>query len=162
MFIVIVFLAITAGGITLLINRMTSPGASETEPRQKIDATVAGFDLVSGVGDHVLIHLKPTFTVNLSGVGGRYVMRVQIRLEISDRSTVDFLNENPAEYHRMIDMILGVLKSKTYVELALGDGIERLKEELRARINAYLPGKPVLRVLFHELYFAEILPFAHT
>jgi flagellar basal body-associated protein FliL len=72
------------------------------------------------------------------------------------------LNENPAKYHRMVDLMLSTLRSKSYAELAYGDGIERLKEELLAKLRPFVSRGKILRVLFHELYFAELLPYARV
>ena len=161
MLMIIAFLGLVSVGLYYLILRMNAPATSDEQASAvDVDTSVAGFDFVSGDESGVIIHLKPTFIVNLAGVEGRYALRVQIRMQLDDRSLVDFLNENPAAYYRMIDRFLTTLKSKTYAELAVGDGMDRLKAELRDLANAQLPGEHVKRVIFHEVYFAELLPYA--
>ena len=158
---IVAFLGLLAVGLYFLIQKMNEPATQTPQTAETpIDTSVAGFDLVGNDEGGVIIHLKPTFIVNLAGVEGRYAMRVQIRMLLDDRTLVDFLNENPAIYYRMVDRFLTTLKSKTYAELAVGDGMERLKAELRDLANSQLPGGHVKRVIFHEVYFAELLPYA--
>ncbi len=122
------------------------------------DVSAAGFDFVSDKENRLILHLKPAFIVNLAGLEGRYVMRVAIWLEVDDLAIVSELNENVAVFHRMVDEVVRILKSYRYHELALGDGIERLKLELRQRLNRYLRRGRIINVFFRELYFAEIFP----
>ena len=67
----------------------TSPGGEEAYSGTGWDSSVVGFDVVNGEGDGIFIHVKPTFIVNLAGVGGRYAMRVQIRLLVDSRKVAD-------------------------------------------------------------------------
>ena len=161
MMVIVAFMGLLALGLYFLILKMNEPATESPQAAgPPIDTSVAGFDLVSNDAGGVIIHLKPTFIVNLAGVGGRYAMRVQIRLLLGNRTLVDYLNENPAVYYRMVDRFLAVLKSKTYAELSVGDGMDRLKLELLDLANSLLPGKHVERVIFNEVYFAELLPYA--
>jgi flagellar basal body-associated protein FliL len=162
-FLVLGFVAVIAVGTWLLIARVLTPPPGEEGYSGSVqDISVAGFDIISGGNHRIFIHVKPPLIVNLTGAGGRYAMRVQIRLEVDSRAVADELNENPAKYHRMVDLMLSTLRSKSYAELAYGDGIERLKEELLAKLRPFVSRGKILRVLFHELYFAELLPYARV
>ena len=124
------------------------------------DISAAGFDFITDKENRLILHLKPAFIVNLAGLDGRYVMRVAIWLEVNDRAVVTELNENVAGFHRMVDEIVRILKSYSYHELAMGDGIERLKRQLRQRLNRYIRRGRITNIFFRELYFAELLPYA--
>jgi flagellar basal body-associated protein FliL len=160
LFFILGCLAVFAVGAWLLMARFLTPQAGERSVGMTQDISVAGFDIIGGENHRIFIHVKPQLIVNLAGAGGRYAMRVQIRLEVDSRKVADELNANPAKYHRMVDLMLSTLMSKSYAELALGDGVERLKEELRAKLSPFITQGKIIRVLFQELYFAEVLPHA--
>lgn len=158
---VLFFIAIFAVGAWFLVFSLISPSDDAREAEGVLqDITIAGFDFIRGEGNRVFIHVKPPLIINLPGAGGRYAMRVQIRLEVDSRRVAEELNEHPAKYHRMVDLMLTALKSRSYAELAYGDGIDKLKEELLAKLSPFVTRGRIIRVLFHELYFAEVLPYA--
>jgi len=163
MLIVLFFIVLFAIGAWFLTFRVIAPSDGVGEQGSSIqDVSIAGFDFIRGEGKRVFIHVKPPLIVNLAGADGRYAVRVQIRLEVDNRSVADDLNDHPAKYHRMVDLMLRTLKSKSYAELAYGDGIEALKEELHAKLSPFIARGRLIRVLFQELYFAEVLPYARV
>lgn len=120
--------------------------------------SAAGFDFVTDKKNKLIMHLKPPFIVNLSGAGGRYVMKVEIWLEVDRRAVVAELNKNVFKFHRMMDEALVTLRSYSYRDLMPDSGKERLKQELLLRLNRYLRSGKVIRVLFPKIYFSEMLP----
>lgn len=138
----------------LLINQGFLPVTpAPGEEGQEGDVSAAGFDFVSDERNRIILRIKPTFIVNLAGLEGKYLMRVQVRLEVDKRAVAQELNSEPAKYHRLVDEILTIIKSRSYAELAFDDGIEKLKGELRDRLNRYISSGRIIRVLFHELLF---------
>lgn len=127
------------------------------------DLSGAGFDFIADKQNRKILHLNPPFVVNLSGLENRYVMKVIIWLEVDNLDVAKEFNENRAVFRRMTDDFVRTLKSWTYAELAVGNmdagsGMDRLKNQLRDHANTYIARGKVLRVLFPQVHFQEILP----
>ena len=151
-------------GVSLLIvtfnpfsGEKNGPVAEEVIPE---DFSAAGFDFVADEENRKLLYLKPPFSANLSGLGGKYVILVRIWLEVDSFAVAEELNENHAKFRRITDDILQTIKSWTYAELTFSNGMDRLKNQLRDHVNRYISRGKVLKVLFPEIRFDEILPRA--
>jgi flagellar basal body-associated protein FliL len=125
------------------------------------DISTAGFDFVVDKEERNILHLKSPFVVNLSGADGRWVMVVRIWFEADTLAVARELNDNPAKFHRITDDITRTLSAWTYAELAYGSGMDRLKNQIRERVNQYLEKGNITAVLFNEVYFSEQLPKAN-
>lgn len=124
------------------------------------DISAAGFDFITDKKNRKILHLKPTFAVNLSGLEGRRVMVVTIWLEVDNLDVAREFNDDIAKYRRVNDDIIRTMKSWTYAELIYGTGMERLKNQLKERINQYIRTGKVLNVFFHDVKFRFVLPAA--
>jgi len=133
-------------------------GSRENPELPDTDISTAGFDIIADEDQRLILHLKPSFIVNLDGLDGRFVMKVLVQLEVNNLALVDELNNNTAKYYRMIDELLTTMKTYSYSELVYRGGVTRLKEELRRRLNRNLQSGSIVRVIFKQLYFSEQLP----
>lgn len=161
LFLPLLIMAAGLFGIAQLVIRF-GPFSGEEQPvvEEEIpeDFTSAGFDFVADEENRKLLYLKPPFRANLSGLDGRHVVLVRVWLEVDSFDVAEELNEDHAKYRRMTDDILQTIKSWTYSELTFGNGMARLKDQLRDHVNRYIRRGKVLRVLFPEIMFDEILP----
>jgi len=92
------------------------------------------------------------FTANLADPE-THIIRVKITLELTNAKFSERLVD-PGWIVRIKDEILRVLKDQRYDDIRYAEGMETLKQDLRARLNAMLPkveGNSALgRVLFDE------------
>lgn len=124
------------------------------------DISAAGFDFITDKENRKILHLKPTFAVNLSGLEGRRVIIVTIWLEVDSLDVAREFNDDHAKYRRVNDDIIRTLKSWTYSEIIYGNGMDRLKNQLRDRINQYIRKGKVKNVFFRDVHFKYLLPAA--
>ena len=76
-----------------------------------------------------------TFLVNLSGSRGRKLAKVNMELEVNNE---DVQEEIERLKPKIRDMIIIILSSKTYAEVATKNGKEILREEIRDQVNLFL------------------------
>ena len=124
------------------------------------DITAAGFDFITDKENRKILHLKPTFRVNLAGLEGRRIMVVTIWLEVDTLDVAREFNDDHAKYRRVSDDIIRTLKSWKYAELIYGNGMDRLKNQLKERINQYIRRGKVKKVYFRDVQFRYLLPAA--
>ena len=165
LFLPLVLIAGALFGVSLLIVTFNPFSGDETTaaPAEEVipeDFSAAGFDFVADEENRKLLHLKPPFHGNLSGLDGRHIILVRVWLEVDTFAVAEELNEDRAKFRRMTDDILQTIKSWTYAELTFSNGMERLKNQLRDHVNRYLVRGKVIKVLFPEIRFDEILPRA--
>ena len=81
------------------------------------------------------------------------VLRVRVTLELSGPEAAERLS-GPGWEIMMKDEILRTLKDQRYDNIRFAEGMEKLKLDLRSRLNAILPRVddelPIRRVLFDE------------
>lgn len=162
LFLPLVLMGAALVGASLLVVKF-NPFAGDQSPAEEVipeDFSAAGFDFVADEDNRKLLYLKPPFRANLSGLGGKHVVVVRIWLEVDTFAVAEELDDDRARFRRMTDDILQTIKSWTYAELTFGNGMDRLKDQLRDHINRYITRGKVLRVLFPEIIFDEILPRA--
>lgn len=91
-----------------------------------------------------------TFLVNLSGNRGNKLLKVNLELEVeNDAVAIEIDKRKP----QVRDIIIILLSSKTYGQLATVDGKEFLREEIRDTVNSFLTKGKIKRVLFTEFIF---------
>jgi flagellar FliL protein len=92
------------------------------------------------------------FTTNLAGPGGR-VLSCAVSVEARDSSAEQLLG-SPNWIPRIRSEILLIIKDRVYEDLTSAEGMLRLSEEIRRRLNSILPNAngevPVVRVLFES------------
>lgn len=91
--------------------------------------------------------IKETFTVNLADTTGTHFAKVDVEIEVGDdfvRGEVERLKP------RIRDFIVVILSSKTYEQIASIEGRDFLREEIRNKINGYLPRGQIKNVYFTQ------------
>lgn len=95
----------------------------------------------------VIIRELGEFITNLRGEAGRHFIRVRINVELAGEGA----EEEAVEKAFLIrDTVLAVLRSQNVQDLSGEEGMQRLRETLRERLDAVLERTRVVRVLFVE------------
>jgi flagellar basal body-associated protein FliL len=160
---ILVALTVVIGGLSLLYFGIVSYSPEEAEDTQndtviEDDVSAAGYDFIADKENRKILYLKPDFIVNLRGLDGNVIFRVSIWLEVSDLAIANELNSDRAKFFRLMDDITRTLKSWSYAELTIGNGMENLKAQLRDRANQYISSGIVERVIFKKPVFNRVLP----
>ncbi len=100
----------------------------------------------SANGEAVLYHAGKYLT-NLRDDGGRRYISVDITLELSHDRLARELDRRQA---MLRDLIISVLRSKTYGELEGEGGMNTLSRELTDRVNALVESGRVSRIFFTD------------
>jgi flagellar protein FliL len=91
-----------------------------------------------------------TFLVNLSGTRGNKVLKVNMELEVEGARITEEIDKRKPQIR---DIIIILLSSKTYNQLASAEGKEFLREEIRDTVNSFLTKGKIKRVHFTEFIF---------
>ena len=91
-----------------------------------------------------------TFLVNLSGNRGNKVLKVNMELEVEGDRIADEIDKRKPQIR---DIIIILLSSKTYAQLASPEGKEFLRDEIRDTVNSFLTKGKIKRVHFTEFIF---------
>ncbi len=91
-----------------------------------------------------------TFIVNLSGSKGRRIAKVNMELELQGEQVQVEIDKRKAQIR---DIIIIILSSKTYDEVALREGKDSLKNEIKDTLNAFLTKGKILNVYFTEFIY---------
>jgi flagellar protein FliL len=91
-----------------------------------------------------------TFIVNLSGSKGRRIAKVNMELEIDSDAVQDEIEKRKAQIR---DIIIIILSSKTYEEIAERGGKDQLKEEVKDTVNGFLTKGKISNVYFTEFLY---------
>ncbi len=91
-----------------------------------------------------------TFIVNLSGSKGRRIAKVNMELELQGDQVQVEIDKRKAQIR---DIIIIILSSKTYDEVALREGKDGLKNEIKDTLNAFLTKGKILNVYFTEFIY---------
>ncbi len=86
------------------------------------------------------------FLVNLSGGEGHY-LKITLAIGVAKGLTEEKIKEDNAPIR---DAIISTLCSKKLEQLATDTGKDKLKEELKARINKELGGEKIVKVYYTE------------
>jgi flagellar FliL protein len=93
--------------------------------------------------------IKESFTVNLADSRGAHFAKVDVEIEVEDDNVKQAL---AAIQPKIRDFIVIVLSSKTYEQVSSADGRDFLREEIRNKINGYLP-----RGQIKDVYFTQFI-----
>lgn len=88
-----------------------------------------------------------TFLVNLSGSRGRKLMKVNMELEVSGPEVMVEVEQLKPKIR---DIIIIVLSSKSYAQVASKEGKDILRDEIRDQVNLFLTKGQIKRVYFTE------------
>lgn len=91
-----------------------------------------------------------TFIVNLSGTKGRRIAKVNMELELQGDQVQLEIDKRKAQIR---DIIIIILSSKTYDEVATREGKDALKSEIKDTLNAFLTKGKILNVYFTEFIY---------
>ncbi len=91
-----------------------------------------------------------TFIVNLSGTKGRRIAKVNMELELQGPQVQLEIEKRKAQIR---DIIIIILSSKTYDEVAQREGKDSLKNEIKDTLNAFLTKGKILNVYFTEFIY---------
>ena len=91
-----------------------------------------------------------TFLVNLSGSRGRKLIKINMELEVDgDEVQAEIEQLKP----KIRDIIIVILSSKTYAQIATTEGKDILRSEIKDQVNLFLTKGQIKRVYFTELIY---------
>ena len=88
-----------------------------------------------------------TFLVNLAGSQGRKLMKINMELEVNND---DVAAEVDKLKPKIRDIIIIILSSKSYAQIAQKEGKDILRTEIRDQVNLFLTKGQIKRVYFTE------------
>jgi flagellar FliL protein len=91
-----------------------------------------------------------TFIVNLAGSKGRRIAKVNMELELAGNNVQEEIDKRKAQIR---DIIIILLSGKTYDEVSTKDGKEKLREEIKDTVNAFLTKGKIQNVYFTEFIY---------
>ncbi len=103
-------------------------------------------------GKPIRVQLGPTFPlevfiVNLAGTSGERYLKVNLELELKESSLAAELEKRSPQIR---DTILLLLSGKTFEDVATFKGKTRIRNEITARLNAFLEPGSIKKVYFTE------------
>jgi flagellar FliL protein len=91
-----------------------------------------------------------TFIVNLSGSKGRRIASVSMEIELNKSDVAKEIETRKAQVR---DIIIILLSGKTYDEVATPDGKQKLRDEIKDTVNAFLTKGKITNVYFTEFIY---------
>lgn len=91
-----------------------------------------------------------TFLVNLAESRGRKVAKVNMEFEVNNE---EVLKEIDKVKPKIRDMILIILSGKTYDQVSTKVGKDKLREEIKDKVNLFLTKGQIKRVYFTEFIY---------
>ena len=86
-----------------------------------------------------------TFLVNLAGSRGQSLAKVDMEFEVDGEAVIKEIEKRKPQIR---DIVIILLSSKTYNEIATADGKNSLRNEIRDTVNTFLTKGKIKRVLF--------------
>jgi flagellar FliL protein len=123
----------------------TAPGAEEPAETGKHDVA----DVAREIENWAALPLEP-FVVNLADTDSARYLRIKISLMIDDKSELPHLEENKALQLKLRDVILQMLTQKTSRDLINEEGKNKLREDIRAKVSAFIRKPKVVDVMFTD------------
>ena len=90
-----------------------------------------------------------TFFVNLAGSRGGKIARVTMELEVEENNK-EIVQEIDRRKPQIRDIIIILLSSKTFDQIATKEGKDNLRDEIKERLNSFLTKGKIKSVLFTE------------
>lgn len=144
---IINMLVVLAVGLAAFLNR-TPP-----DPLHPIAEGVAADRAADPAGlDNLIgsVVSLDTFLVNLSGTDGNRLLKVNLDLEVSGENVITEIDKRTPQIR---DIIIILLSSKSYQEVSSRAGKDRLRDEIKDTLNAFLTHGNVVNVLYTEFIF---------
>ncbi len=91
-----------------------------------------------------------TFIINLAGSKGRKIAKVSMEIELD---TVKLASEIEKRKPQIRDIIINILSSKTFDEVSTKEGKDKLRNELKDTVNAFLTSGQIKSVYFTEFIY---------
>ena len=91
-----------------------------------------------------------TFIINLAGSKGRRVAKVNMELEVSGDGVTTEVDQRKAQVR---DIIITLLSGQAYEQVASKEGKDKLKEQIRDTVNAFLTKGKIKDVYFTEFIY---------
>ena len=91
-----------------------------------------------------------TFIVNLAGSKGRRVAKVNIELSVDGEGITTEIDQRKAQVR---DIIIILLSGKSYDQVANKEGKDKLKEQIKDTVNAFLTKGKIKEVYFTEFIY---------
>ncbi len=146
---VVNMLVVAAVGAMIFLNRKRQ--ASQTTIQQVINAE-ATQEKKEQENPEFIGKLVPldTFLVNLAGSRGQKLVKVDMELEVSNTAVEKEIN---TIMPKIRDIIIIILSSKTYAQIATAQGKDELRNEIRDKVNLFLTKGRIKRVYFTEFIY---------
>jgi flagellar protein FliL len=154
--ILLILLSIVNMGVVAGVGFMLWQGRKKEAAQPKLDHVIQGehqeqakeaAEDKSFVGK--IIPLE-TFIVNLSGSKGRRIAKVNMELELEGSNVQDEIEKRKAQIR---DIIIIILSSKTYDDVATREGKDGLRAEIKDTVNAFLSKGKITNVYFTEFIY---------
>ena len=91
-----------------------------------------------------------SFLVNLADMESTRFLKVTFRLGLDDAKSGEEYEKDPVVLAATRDKIITLLSTKTAEELLTPEGKERLRNEIREKVNSVLPGGKIVEVFIIE------------
>ena len=91
-----------------------------------------------------------TFLVNLAGSQGRKLAKINMELEVEGEKVEEEIEKRKPQIR---DIIIILLSSKTYAQVADKEGKDFLRSEIRDTVNAFLTKGKIRSVYFTEFIY---------
>lgn len=103
-------------------------------------------------GEDIIGKMIPleTFVVNLAGSRGGKLAKISMELEVSSTQVQEEIDKRKPQVR---DIIIILLSSKTYEQVAAKEGKDHLRDEIRDTVNSFLTKGKIKRVYFTEFIF---------
>ena len=91
-----------------------------------------------------------TFYVNLAGNRGNRLLKVNMELEVESEKVIEEIDKRKPQIR---DIIIIILSSKTFKDLASKQGKEGLRDEIKDAVNSFLTKGKIKHVHFTEFIY---------
>lgn len=147
---VVNMLVVAGVGVMLFMNKQKETESTRVEQVLQGEAEEdlqAQAELAKG--KKVVVPLE-TFIVNLSGSRGRRIAKVNLELELQSDRVASEIDSRKAQIR---DIIIILLSSKTYDDVATKEGKEALRADIKDTVNAFLSSGKIVSVYFTEFIY---------
>ncbi len=141
--IVLLLLLLVIGGLVAYFLLSSNPDQQQAQEPQKIEKKHKVSDLAE-IGP---IYPLDPFTVNLVSSNADRYLKCKINLELD---SPDLQKELDKKLPAVRDMIIQILSSKTVEEIQTAKGKEKLKEEIKRKLNSILTTGEIKHVYFTQ------------
>lgn len=154
--ILLIALAVINMLVVLGVGFMLYQGRKKEAAEPKIENVIKGEAQAQHAEAHeekeVIGKIVPleTFIVNLAGSKGRKVAKVNMELEVKGDHVLDEIDKRKAQIR---DIIIIILSSKTYEDVASREGKDSLRNEIKDTINSFLVQGKISNVFFTEFIY---------